>query len=78
MRAECLAQEHGTRTARSGVEGTSHEVTSPPSQVREAVIFGGGLTFRILKYRTFPTALVGKENRQKILSRITYRLTKCL
>ena len=58
MGVECLAQEHGTRTARSGVEGTSHGATSPSSQVREAVIFGGGPTFRILKYRTFPTAPV--------------------
>jgi len=40
MRVECLAQEHNTisparartRTARSGVELTSHEATAPPSK----------------------------------------------
>ena len=43
MRVMCLAQEHNTmfparprtRTARSGVERTNHEVTAPPTHTRE-------------------------------------------
>ena len=66
VRLRCLVQEHNTmslarartRTARSGVERTCHEVTVPPTQVDKMMLFCLlGITWCVLQEMFFPKAI---------------------